>query len=90
MELFRETNIDFLSKKWYFLAFSLIFSLAGLTSMAVRYHKTGSPVPLGIDFRGGTVVDVKFSQKPNRGYDSPRSGSGRTEERHPPGPHWQQ
>ncbi len=65
MELFRETNIDFLSKKWYFLAFSLIFSLAGLTSMAVRYHKTGSPVPLGIDFRGGTVVDVKFSQKPN-------------------------
>ncbi|MGC2209259.1 MAG: protein translocase subunit SecF [Candidatus Korobacteraceae bacterium] len=65
MELFRDTNIDFLSKKWYFLAFSLIFSLAGLASMAVRYHKTGSPVPLSIDFRGGTVVDVKFNQKPD-------------------------
>jgi len=65
VELFRDTNIDFLSKKWYFLAFSLIFSLAGLTSMGVRYHKTGSFVPLGIDFRGGTVVDVKFAQKPN-------------------------
>ena len=65
MELFRETNIDFLSKKWYFLAFSLIFSLAGMASMAVRYHKTGIHIPLGIDFRGGTVVDVKFTQKPN-------------------------
>ena len=28
MELFREPNIDFLSKKWYFLAFSLIFNVA--------------------------------------------------------------
>jgi preprotein translocase subunit SecF len=65
VELFRDTNIDFLSKKWYFLAFSLIFSLAGLASMAVRHHSTRSFIPLGIDFRGGTVVDVKFSQKPN-------------------------
>ncbi len=60
MELFGSTNIDFLSKKWYFLAFSLIFSLAGIASMLFWHH-----IPLGIDFRGGTVVDVKFTQKPN-------------------------
>ena len=77
MELFRNTNIDFLGKKWYFLAFSLIFSVAGITSMAVRYAKTGSPVPLGVDFKGGTLVYVKFAQTPDLGHirsDMDRAG----------------
>ena len=60
MELFRNTNIDFLSKKWFFLALSLIFSVSGIASMLFWHH-----IPLGIDFRGGTVVDVKFTQAPN-------------------------
>jgi len=60
VELFRDTNIDFLGKKWFFLALSLIFSIAGIVSM-LAWHG----VPLGIDFRGGTVVDVKFTQSPN-------------------------
>lgn len=67
MELFRNTNIDFLGKKWYFLAFSLVFSVAGIVSMATRYAKTGSPVPLGVDFKGGTLVYVKFTQTPDLG-----------------------
>lgn len=67
MEFFRNTNIDFLGKKWYFLAFSLIFSVAGITSMCLRYAHTGSPVPLGVDFKGGTLVYVKFAQTPNLG-----------------------
>ncbi|HWX54494.1 MAG TPA: protein translocase subunit SecF [Verrucomicrobiae bacterium] len=65
MEFFRNTKIDFLGKKWYFLGFSLIFSIAGIVSMAVRHHKTGDWVPLGIDFRGGTNVVVKFTSTPN-------------------------
>lgn len=60
MELFRDTNIDFLSKKWFFLALSLIFSVAGIASMLFWHH-----IPLGVDFRGGTIVDVKFTQTPN-------------------------
>jgi preprotein translocase subunit SecF len=60
VELFRNTNIDFLRKKWFFLALSLIFSVAGLASMLFWHH-----IPLGIDFRGGTVVDVKFTSAPN-------------------------
>ena len=60
MEFFRNPNIDFLGKKWYFLAFSLIFSVAGVLSM-VFWHG----IPLGVDFRGGTLVYVKFAQSPN-------------------------
>ena len=60
MEFFRNTNIDFLGKKWYFLAFSLIFSVAGVLSM-LFWHG----IPWGVDFRGGTLVYVKFSHKPD-------------------------
>ncbi len=60
MEFFRNPNIDFLGKKWYFIAFSLIFSIAGVCSM-LFWHG----LPLGIDFRGGTLVYVKFSHPPN-------------------------
>ncbi len=60
MEFFRNPNIDFLGKKWYFLAFSLIFSVAGVLSM-IFWHG----IPLGVDFRGGTLVYVKFAQSPN-------------------------
>ncbi|MGA9526943.1 MAG: protein translocase subunit SecF [Terriglobales bacterium] len=56
MEFFKNTNIDFLGKKWYFLAFSLVFSVAGLLSMAFWHG-----IPLGVDFRGGTLVYVKYS-----------------------------
>jgi len=60
VEFFRNTNIDFLGKKWYFLSFSLIFSVAGILSM-LFWHG----VPLGVDFRGGTLVYVKFADAPN-------------------------
>ena len=65
MELFRSVNIDWLGKKWYFLGFSLIFSVAGIISMSVHWAHIGSPVPLGVDFRGGTQVQVQFAQSPN-------------------------
>ena len=60
MEFFRNTNIDFLGKKWYFLAFSLIFSVAGVFSMLFWHH-----IPWGVEFRGGTLVYVKFSHTPD-------------------------
>ena len=60
MEFFRNTNIDFLGKKWFFLALSLIFSVAGVLSM-VFWHG----IPLGVDFRGGTLVYVKFTHAPD-------------------------
>jgi preprotein translocase subunit SecF len=60
VEFFRNPNIDFLGKKWYFLAFSLVFSVAGVLSMLFWHH-----IPLGVDFRGGTLVYVKFSHPPD-------------------------
>jgi len=60
VEFFRNPNIDFLGKKWYFIAFSLIFSVAGVLSM-MFWHG----IPYGVDFRGGTLVYVKFAQTPD-------------------------
>jgi len=60
VEFFRNPNIDFLGKKWYFLAFSLVFSVAGVLSM-LFWHG----IPKGVDFRGGTLVYVKFTGSPN-------------------------
>ncbi len=60
MEFFRNPNIDFLGKKWYFLAFSLLFSVAGVFSMLFWHY-----IPYGVDFRGGTLVYVKFSHPPD-------------------------
>lgn len=62
MEFFKSTNIDFLGKKWYFLGFSLIFSVAGILCMAFWHG-----LPLGVDFKGGTLVDIKFVSTPNDG-----------------------
>jgi len=60
VEFFRNTNIDFLGKKWYFLTFSLVFSVAGVLSMAFWHG-----IPLGVDFRGGTLVYVKYAHTPD-------------------------
>jgi len=60
VELFRSANIDWLGKKWYFLGFSLIFSVAGILSM-LFWHG----VPKGVDFKGGTQITVHFDAKPS-------------------------
>jgi preprotein translocase subunit SecF len=67
VELFRGVNVDWLRLKWYFLGFSLIFSVAGVSSMAWHWHQIGTPVPLGVDFRGGTEVEVQFINSPDIG-----------------------
>ena len=60
MELFTNVNVDWLGKKWYFLGFSLIFSVAGLLSIFFWHG-----IPKGVDFKGGTLVYVMFDQQPN-------------------------
>jgi len=65
VEFFHSVNVDWLGKKWYFLAFSLIFSVSGIISMGWHWRHIGSPVPLGVDFRGGTQVQVQFDQPPD-------------------------
>jgi preprotein translocase subunit SecF len=62
VEFFHEVNIDWLGKKWYFLGFSLIFSIAGLMSLFFWHG-----LPLGVDFKGGTLIYLKFEQTPDQG-----------------------
>ena len=59
MELFKETNFDFLRWKWHFIGASLVLSVAGLASLA--FH--GGP-KLGIEFKGGMEMTVKFASDP--------------------------
>src|SRR3569833_614737 len=59
MELFRNTNYDFLGKKWPFIIASLILTAAGLISLVVK----GGP-RYGIEFRGGLLMTVKFQRTP--------------------------
>jgi len=65
VEFFRNPNVNWLGWKWYFLAFSMIFSVAGIVKMTWNYSHIGSPVPLGVDFQGGTQLDVKFANPPD-------------------------
>ncbi|MEO6965849.1 MAG: protein translocase subunit SecF [Acidobacteriaceae bacterium] len=60
MEFFHDVNVDWLGKKWYFLGFSVIFSLTGLISLFFWHG-----LPLGVDFKGGTQITLKFQQAPN-------------------------
>jgi len=57
MEFFHEPKIDWMSKKWYFIGLSLVLLAAGMVSV---FSKGG--LAYGIDFRGGTLVYVKFSK----------------------------
>jgi preprotein translocase subunit SecF len=60
IELFKQPNIDWMGKAKYFFALSGILLLAGWTSI---FFKSG--LRYGIDFKGGTNVDVRFAQPPN-------------------------
>jgi preprotein translocase subunit SecF len=60
MEFFHEPKIDWMGKKWYFIALSLALAVTGLASMVIK-----KGLAYGIDFRGGTVVTVKFSKSPS-------------------------
>ena len=59
MELFHSVNIDWMGKAKYFVALSLSLLLIGALSL---YQKKG--LQYGIDFRGGTLVYVRFASAP--------------------------
>ena len=63
MEFFRNVNIDWMGKAKYFVTLSLILLAVGWISVyrqVVVKHKT----MYGIDFRGGTLVTVRFAGQP--------------------------
>ncbi len=67
IELFKQPNIDWMGKAKYFFLLSGLLLVLG---WAAIFLKGG--IKYGIDFRGGTNVDVRFAQPPN--IDQLRSG----------------
>jgi preprotein translocase subunit SecF len=60
IELFKQPNLDWMGKAKYFFALSGILLITGWTSI---FFKGG--LRYGIDFKGGTNVDVRFAQPPS-------------------------
>jgi preprotein translocase subunit SecF len=56
MEFFRDVNVDWMGKAKYFFALSIILLVLGWASIL----KNGG-IKYGIDFRGGTLVYVRFA-----------------------------
>lgn len=59
LEIVKNTNINFLGKRYIAFVFSGIFSLIGI--VAIVQIATGK-ANLGIDFAGGTAVQLKFEK----------------------------
>src|SRR5262245_59425999 len=59
VELFKHINVDWLGKRKLFLAISGAIMVAGMISLIIKggFH-------YGVDFKGGTVVTVRFQDKP--------------------------
>jgi preprotein translocase subunit SecF len=60
IELIKKTNIDFMGKRFYAFAISAI--LAGIGIIAIIQVARGK-ANLGIDFAGGTAVQIKFAEQ---------------------------
>src|SRR6266705_2188883 len=66
-QLFHKTNIDWLGKRRFFIGISIMLMLAGMGTALYRhkFHPKGTDAfNLGVDFKGGTVVTVRFKNAP--------------------------
>ena len=60
IELFRDVRVNWLGKRKLFLAISGTVMLLGLISLVAK-----GGFKYGVDFKGGTIVQVRFKQKPD-------------------------
>jgi preprotein translocase subunit SecF len=60
MELFRQTNIDFLRWKWWAIGASWLLIIIGMGHVVAQ-----KGLKYGIDFSGGTQIALKFRDKPD-------------------------
>lgn len=66
IQLFKNINVDWLGKRRLFLTISILLMLGGLASAAIRQLVPGGTEAFnrGVDFKGGTVVTVRFTPRP--------------------------
>jgi preprotein translocase subunit SecF len=68
IQLFHDVNVDWLGKRKFFIGLSILLMLAGMGTALYRHrvHPGGTEAfNLGVDFKGGTVVTVRFKQAPS-------------------------
>lgn len=66
-QIFHNINVDWLGKRRFFIGISVALMLAGMGTALYRhkFHPNGTEAfNLGVDFKGGTVVTVRFKQPP--------------------------
>jgi preprotein translocase subunit SecF len=51
---------DIVGKRYWFFAISLLVIIPGLISIGIHWTQTGSPLPLAIDFTGGSSMELQF------------------------------
>ena len=61
MRIFENTNFDFLGKRKIFYIVSLAFIIIGIATLFIK------GIPLGIDFQGGTELQIRFQNDINVG-----------------------
>src|SRR6266571_4315454 len=67
IQIFHDIRIDWLGKRKFFIGLSILLLLAGMGTALYRhkFHPNGSDAfNLGVDFKGGTVITVRFKQPP--------------------------
>jgi preprotein translocase subunit SecF len=57
LQIFKKTNIDFIGKRYIAFVFSAVLLSSGIASLIIK----GGP-KLGIDFTGGTLIQLGFKQ----------------------------
>ena len=60
MEIFKNTNFDFIGKQKPFIALSVLLLIAGIVSVVSK-----GGLRYGIDFKGGTVTTIRFANDPD-------------------------
>src|SRR5690242_21632240 len=66
-QIFHEIRVDWLGKRRVFIGLSILLMLSGMGTALYRhkFHPNGTEAfNLGVDFKGGTVVTVRFKQPP--------------------------
>ena len=64
IQVFKDVRIDWLANRRWFIGISILLMLAGLGSAIFRQATHHQAFNLGVDFKGGTVVTIKFKQRP--------------------------
>ncbi|HEY9854972.1 MAG TPA: protein translocase subunit SecF [Stenomitos sp.] len=59
--------VDVMGKKALWFGISIALVVASIIAVALCFQKFGTPVKLGIDFTGGTLMEVPYSQAENTG-----------------------